>query len=211
MTTMSIRGRSAVASVLTVGLFAGSFSVGLAAIPDGTTGVITGCYRMSTGALRVVDAEAGATCGNSEMTVHWNQKGPQGPRGEQGPEGPPGHDGLQGEQGPVGPQGPQGEEGPPGPAATIVVDDARHNFFIGPGQDHAEADCPTGWYATGGGYQITSFPIDFQDPYVNAAGPTFTDNGFGQLLPTGWFIKVPNETSGTATINGSVWAVCIKA
>jgi hypothetical protein len=217
MTPSSVRRRLAVAILLTVGLTAGSVAAGMAAIPDSTSGEITACYRTSTGAVRLIDAEAGATCGNSEMMIVWSQQGPQGPEGPTGPTGPQGEQGPvgpagpQGEQGPVGPTGPQGEQGPPGPAGTVDIEEAQHNFEIGPGQDYAEVGCPDGFMATGGGYLITGYPIDFQLPYVYGSGPTFTDEGFGQRSPTGWFIRVPNGTAGTFPISGYLWVVCIAA
>jgi hypothetical protein len=101
-------------------------TVALAAIP-GLGGVITGCYNKSSGALRVIDAQAvpPQTCTNKETQLTWNQTGPQGPQGPQGPIGTPGPAGLQGPQGapgatgatgPTGPAGPQGPQGATGPA-----------------------------------------------------------------------------------------------
>jgi hypothetical protein len=49
-----------------------------AAIPNSTTGVITGCYVTSganAGKLRVIDAQGGAVCNTSETSLRWNQKG----------------------------------------------------------------------------------------------------------------------------------------
>jgi hypothetical protein len=60
-----------------------------ATIP-GSDGVISGCRDVKTGALRVIDAEAGATCMAKESALNWNQTGPQGPQGEAGEAGPPG-------------------------------------------------------------------------------------------------------------------------
>jgi hypothetical protein len=59
----------------------GGIQVAQAAIPDSSTGVITGCYHNSTGALRVIDAQAGQTCGSGQTQLTWNQEGPQGPAG----------------------------------------------------------------------------------------------------------------------------------
>ena len=213
MSSLSVRRRMAVVTSLTAGLLAGSVAVGLAAVPDSTSGVITGCYKTSSGALRVIDAEAGAVCGNSEMTVQWSQQGPQGPQGpagHQGDLGPQGPVGPQGPQGDQGPEGPQGAQGPTGPAASVVIEEAQKNFQIGPGQDYAQVDCPEGFKATGGGYLITGYPIDYQLPYVYGAGPAFTDEGFGTRSPTGWFIRVPNGTAGTFPISGYLWVVCIQ-
>jgi hypothetical protein len=49
--------------------------VAYAAIPS-STGVISGCYSNRTGALRVIDAEAGMTCTSRETPISWNQQGP---------------------------------------------------------------------------------------------------------------------------------------
>ncbi len=62
-----------------------------ATIPDGN-GIITACYDKS-GALRVIDAEAGDACKDKETLLTWNEVGPQGvqgPKGDQGPQGPAG-------------------------------------------------------------------------------------------------------------------------
>lgn len=86
--------------------------IAYANIPS-ANGVISGCRNLSTGDLRVIDAEAGDKCDTRiEALLNWSQSGPQGPAGPQGPQGPTG---PQGPQGPVGPQGPQGVPGPQGP------------------------------------------------------------------------------------------------
>lgn len=56
--------------------------VALATIPDGS-GVIHGCYKNSTGALRVID-DATQTCTGPETAITWSQTGPQGPAGSDG-------------------------------------------------------------------------------------------------------------------------------
>lgn len=91
-------------------------TVALAAIPDSSTGVITGCYNQISGALRVIDAQHGARCLTGEKKLTWNQTGPQGPLGPQGPQGAKGETGAAGPQGPA---GPQGEDGPPGPRGPV--------------------------------------------------------------------------------------------
>jgi hypothetical protein len=55
--------------------------IAYAAIPGGD-GTISGCYKMSDGTLRVIDAEAGQTCKSSEKPITWSQTGPPGPPGE---------------------------------------------------------------------------------------------------------------------------------
>lgn len=61
-----------------------------AAIPNSSTGVISGCYVPITGTLRVIDNQAGQSCATGEVALVWNQTGPQGPAGVQGPQGPAG-------------------------------------------------------------------------------------------------------------------------
>jgi hypothetical protein len=69
-------GRVGVAIAVVGGLTLGG--VAWAAIPHGSTGVITACYRTddpNRGALRVIDAQAGATCATGESKLTWNQRG----------------------------------------------------------------------------------------------------------------------------------------
>jgi hypothetical protein len=55
-----------------------------AAIPD-SSGVISACYAKSNGGVRIIDAEAGATCvSNKEQALSWSQRGPAGPPGPPG-------------------------------------------------------------------------------------------------------------------------------
>lgn len=94
-------GRLSIGSI--VGLFLALLlgAVALAAIP-GAGGVITGCYDTKSGALRVIDAQAGKACSKSETQLTWNQVGPQGPKGDTGVQGPKGDTGAQGPAGPKG-------------------------------------------------------------------------------------------------------------
>lgn len=108
---MQRRYFGAVGAVVVLGLSA--TAVATAAVPDSDTGVITACYAAGNGGVRIIDAEAGETCRNSETVLTWNQAGPAGPAG---PQGLPGPQGLQGPQGPPGPPGPQGLTGEAGPA-----------------------------------------------------------------------------------------------
>jgi len=65
-------------------------SLAFAFIP-GAGGVISSCYTTKVGTgLRVIDAEAGATCGKNETLLTWNQTGTRGPKGDDGLQGPPG-------------------------------------------------------------------------------------------------------------------------
>jgi hypothetical protein len=65
-------------------------------------GVIHGCYKRASGALRVID-DASGRCDANELPLAWSQSG------------------LPGVQGPPGPSGPQGPEGPPGSAGSRLL------------------------------------------------------------------------------------------
>jgi hypothetical protein len=52
-------------------------AIAIAAIP-GAGGLISACYD-SKGAIRVIDAQAGATCSNKETPLTFNATGPTGP------------------------------------------------------------------------------------------------------------------------------------
>ena len=90
--------------------------VAKATIPD-SGGVIHGCYKQPTGALRVIDQGAGGACNSSESGLDWSQQAPAGPQGSQGPPGPAGGSG---------PQGPAGLSG-----ATTVSGSAFGDPVIG--------------------------------------------------------------------------------
>ena len=77
--------------VLTMVIFAGVTCYG-------ADNVIYGCYKKVNGQLRIVKGPG--QCRPPEVSIFWNQVGPQGPPGPQGPAGPP------------------GPQGPPGPAGT---------------------------------------------------------------------------------------------
>ena len=61
-----------------------------AAIPNSSTGVITGCYPTLLGNLRVIDAQAGQRCNLLEKQLIWNQAGDTRPKGDPGATGPAG-------------------------------------------------------------------------------------------------------------------------
>jgi hypothetical protein len=64
-----------------------------AALPSSDE-TITAC-KDGGGALRVIDPDAGQTCGREEPLT-WNTKGPAGPQGPPGPQGPAGPAGAAG-------------------------------------------------------------------------------------------------------------------
>jgi len=74
---------------LAVVLVAATGTVAGAAVP-GPKGVIYACRHKNSGAVRVIDTQAGQRCRPSEKSLTWNQRGPQGPIGPRGPQGPAG-------------------------------------------------------------------------------------------------------------------------
>jgi hypothetical protein len=109
------RKLAAVVAVIAAGALA---AVAYASIPDGS-GVIHACYKQDNGSLRVIDSST-ATCNkSSEVSLNWNQTGPQGPVGPQGPKG---------NQGPKGDKGDPGSQGVPGPAGPAGPSGLSHAY-----------------------------------------------------------------------------------
>jgi hypothetical protein len=61
-------------------ILAAGTTAAVASIPS-LDGTLHGCRDVKTGALRVIDIDAGASCSKSEAALSWNQTGPQGPAG----------------------------------------------------------------------------------------------------------------------------------
>jgi hypothetical protein len=133
-----------------------------ASIPD-SSGVIHGCYRTGPGSpsqiglLRVIDTEAGQSCARNEVSLTWNQAGPEGTQGPTGPQGATGATGATGAQGPSGAGG----------ASTNFIDlqlfGARifggANFTTGFGQ-HGGLQLPSTSSVSGFDFQFT-IPPDY--------------------------------------------------
>jgi len=85
--TAAIAAATATAIVVT-----SSFAI--AAIPNSSTKVITGCYLKTSGTLRVIDKQANKTCKTTEIELSWNQQGLTGNSGL------PGLPGAKGDPGP---------------------------------------------------------------------------------------------------------------
>jgi hypothetical protein len=129
------------------------------------------------------------------------ESGPAGPQGEQGIQGVPGPQGIQGIQGvqgatgptgpqgvpgPIGPQGIQGVQGIPGGVAGYEVVIANVNQTLQKGRiGGAEAVCPAGKVAIGGGFQtnnvnfalMSSFPQSDRWSVVARNGGNNTQTG----------------------------------
>ena len=74
-------------------------SIAIAAIPDSATKVITGCYSKSSGALVIIDKQAGKSCTASQIELSWAQQGVPGLPGAPGAAGLPGAPGATGPAG----------------------------------------------------------------------------------------------------------------
>jgi hypothetical protein len=116
---------------LAIGAVLAGTTAAVASIPD-SSGVIHACRSTKGGALRAIDSDAGQTCSKDEAALNWNQTGPQGPAG---PQGPPGISGLEIVV-----------------ASGTVTNPEATTFF-------AEAACPTGKHALGGGAGIGALPV----------------------------------------------------
>jgi hypothetical protein len=115
MTYARLRRSGWIAATVAAGLGLGG-GIAYAVIPS-ADGVIHACYVPSSGAIRVVNADAGR-CNASETALDWNQQGPKGDKGDTGPAGPAGPTGATGATGPT---GATGATGPAGPAGTSHV------------------------------------------------------------------------------------------
>jgi hypothetical protein len=193
------------------GAFA-SAGVAYAAIPD-AGGVIHSCYNTGSnpsGALRVIDTGAGATCSKNEKALNFNQTGPQGPQGDPGPQGPKGDTGPQGPQGdpgpqgpkgdtgntgPAGPQGPKGDTGATGPAGPSDVWYAEHNPIqdVGSGLDTTLVSVTL----PAGSYEVTAGGTLFG---TNARASCWISTPGGQESPRGFDIPYVNSVSVTNVV-----------
>lgn len=133
-------------------------TVAFAAIPHSTTGVITGCYKTNAplqGSVRVVDAEAGASCPSGYTQLAWSQTGPQGPTGPQGATGPSGVSGLE-----------------------WVVEPNVEIAGGTPGQS-VEVDCPSGKAPINGSFEATSSDITLWTSHPSSH--SLPSGGFWQM------------------------------
>ena len=147
---------------------AGGVAVAMGAIP-GQGGVIDGCYKQSTGDLRVIDAEAGTTCKPSEIAISFNQTGPRGlpgDKGDKGDPGPPGPTGATGATGPEGPKGHKGDPGPAGPAGPAGPSGAGDVYIARAGSDPSQNSLsktvPAGSYAISAKGSLGLLDVDAQ-------------------------------------------------
>jgi Collagen triple helix repeat (20 copies) len=144
-------------------------------------------------------------------------KGETGPAGADGATGPQGLKGDTGATGPAGAQGPKGDTGAQGPAGPTMYVRTIYSvvaFTPATATVRAYAACPTGWTATGGGYQLGTNGNDDggaaeQHIEVNASFPSV--GGYDSLPNTpapGWGVIVKTTPSSTGGMY--VYAQCIN-
>jgi hypothetical protein len=123
----SVRGGVVIAAVTSMTLL--SSGTALAAIPDSNTGVFSACFVTKSGAVRIIDAQAGAKCDpKTELLITWNtkgQKGDTGAAGAQGVKGDTGAVGPAGVKGDTGAVGATGATGPQGATGATGADGAK--------------------------------------------------------------------------------------
>jgi hypothetical protein len=155
-----------VALVTVVTLLAGAG--GGYALASGSSTTITVCVSHKGGGLYKAKR-----CKKRDSRLSWNQTGPQGVQGVQGI------------------QGQKGDAGPPGVPSVTEASSAAVTITHGD-NGTAEADCPSGTVATGGGgvnvnpsvYLVTDAPADA------ATGAT----------PTAWLAGFQNNSGSTVTV-----------
>lgn len=182
----------------------GTAGVAVASIPS-ANGVIHGCRSTLTGAVRVIDTDAGQKCqAFGEKQLDWNQQGPQGVPGPAGPVGPVGPAGATGPAGPAGATGPAGPAGPPGSTTPTVKEVSAFGIANGGSDGDAVAHCPAGMVVTGGGYSI--------DPgilvRISSASDFPDESGFNAA---GWHLLVDNLNPPSQNPSSFiVFAECLK-
>ena len=188
--------RSKIATALgSVLLLAGvGAGVSYAAIPDSGTGVISGCYSTVTGAVKVIDAQSGQSCGLLQKPLNWNQTGPVGPQGPVGA---------------TGPQGPVGATGPQGPSGTATVQRVAESGTAGPeSSDTVAVVCPAGTVEISGGATLTDVPgTATLHGYSTSTSSIIYDNG-----PLGYFnADDTNPSDGSEGWIASVYNSALEA
>ncbi|WP_160116864.1 hypothetical protein [Legionella sainthelensi] len=148
--------------------------------------------------------------GNQGTTGAQGATGAQGPQGNQGTtgaqgatgaQGPQGNQGTTGSQGATGAQGSQGFQGAQGSASTTVVVTANGNTVLA-GTSTATVNCPSTYFAVGGGFQSGSLTGLANVNYSIPIG------GSSSTPATGW---QASATSGLGvTITTTVYAICSK-
>ena len=154
----------------------GTAVAAIGAIPS--DGRFTACYQTSNSILDriVLLAEPGEQCPSTYARVSWPAQMSGGGQGPAGPQGPPGPQGPSGSAGPAGPPGSRGAAGSSG--RTQLVFTVRQRTVALTKHEDAEATCPSGYRAVGGGGTVDSgHRLESSRPIVEKG------------VPVGWAIR----------------------
>jgi hypothetical protein len=157
-----------------------------------------------------IPASAGGTTAGyapPDNLNEWNLVADKGGAGADGPQGPAGPEGPAGPQGAAGPPGPIGQTGPAGPAGGLAgYEVVLTNAVTVPGLQSKEADatCPAGKSAIGGGHFATAFHLE-----VLSNAPLQWYQAPSVPVGSGWRVKVYNPH--VFNVDFRVTAVCANA
>jgi hypothetical protein len=129
---IQLRRRGIRLLLATTAVLAVGGGIAYAAIPT-STGVIRGCYQMTSGSLRVIGTNptvGGGKCSTSEKALDWSQRGPTGARGATGATGATGANGATGVTGTTGPSGPTGPDGQGAISGSTVGPSAHETILV---------------------------------------------------------------------------------
>lgn len=177
--------RRIAAALGTLAILGGAAGLASAAIPDSNDAEIHACLHKPTGMIRLIDKEAGETCGPGFTEITWNQTGPAGPVG------------------PKGDTGAKGDKGATGDSGLLSVYVKHEYSTIGPGgYGGSNAICDSGDVATGGGFMFVNGQHDVavidNSPYQLGTSST----------PTGWNGSAWNNDTRDHAFH--VYAICAK-
>jgi Collagen triple helix repeat (20 copies) len=190
---LSRRERVAAASIAVLAIAAG---IAYAAIP-GSGGVINACYLKLNGQLRVIDTQAGQSCLLSEVSLKFNQTGPQGIQGIQGI---PGMQGIQGIQGIPGIPGIPGTNGIDGTSAAYTAH----------GTNPLSVSVPAGNYVVLGQVTLRNQDGDPQNAVCTLQGQTVLDQVVGANDTGGEsnYDTVPINATAALASPGNITIAC---
>jgi hypothetical protein len=173
------------AAILAAGLGGGVAFGAVQSVPD-SGGTIHGCYKPSgyaTGALMVIDTDAGQSCPSDTTAINWNQTGPSGPAGPS-------------------------TAGPSGLDVTTVFNQVGYN-----GETQQKALCPSSHpYALGGGVLQVSGASQgnvLESSPTGSGGSITPDAGTWNPANTaeGWYGHISSNSSNEVW---TVYAICSK-
>jgi hypothetical protein len=133
------------------------------AVGGSAANTIKGCYKKSTGDLRVL--KSGASCKSSELAISWNKEGPKGAAGAPGAKGADGATGANGADGAAGPKGDTGATGAAGPKGDTGATGAKgDNALVGGGAAFVDPAETTGYVGLTGAQNVAAAAAGAQGP-----------------------------------------------